>query len=207
MAAAWRRVAVACTAVPPSAISSVGRTIRKAPLPSLNCQMNHGATIRSMISSSKLSFEEGRAAEIKEDITTSNNESVVDWREAVRVSSRLKPQSFASTNSRTFAIISIGGKQYKITAGDRVTVHKLDAEVGSHIRLQKVLLTGSRDWTILGTPTIPGDTHVKATVQAHFKGEKIHAYKKKRRKGYARKVGHRQDYTSLIINEIVCPVP
>lgn len=135
MAAAWRRVAVACAAVPPSAISSVGRTIRKAPLPSLNCQMNHGATIRSMcvthdmnyillmfrcrISSSKLSFEEGRAAEIKEDITTSNNESVVDWREAVRVSSRLKPQSFASTNSRTFAIISIGKPlrlvSYKIT--------------------------------------------------------------------------------------------
>ena len=71
--------------------------------------------------------------------------------------------------------------------------------------LQKVLLVGSKSWTAIGTPILPAETAtVQAVVTDHHRGAKINVFKKKRRKGYARRIGHRQDLTTLRITGIEC---
>ncbi len=99
-----------------------------------------------------------------------------------------------------FAIVSIAGKQFKVTEGQELYVHRLDAEEGTQVRFDQVYLTSNDDDIQVGTPLL--DKGVTATVVEHLKDDKIIVFKKKRRKGYRRKKGHRQALTKLKIESI-----
>ena len=99
-----------------------------------------------------------------------------------------------------FAIIRTGGKQYRVAAGDQVTVERLEGEVGSRIALTDVLAIGG-DSPIIGRPTVP-NASVTAKIVQQPRGSKVIVFKKKRRKNYRRKKGHRQELTVLNIQEI-----
>jgi large subunit ribosomal protein L21 len=102
-----------------------------------------------------------------------------------------------------YAVIETGGKQYRVAEGQVVRVEKLDDEVGSKVSMDAALVS-TDDAVHVGTPTVKG-AKVKATVVDIDRGAKVIAFKKKRRKGYRRRVGHRQTFTALQINEIVAP--
>ncbi len=100
-----------------------------------------------------------------------------------------------------YAVIESGGKQYKVHSGEVVALEKLPVEVGSAVKLEKVLLIQGDQGMTLGTPTIPGAS-VMGEVVAEGRGRKLVVFKKKRRKGYRRTQGHRQSYTRVRIKEI-----
>ena len=100
-----------------------------------------------------------------------------------------------------YAIFESGGKQYRVTAGDTLDIEKLDVSAGNKVELTNVLLIADGDQVKVGTPTIE-DASVVGHVLAHVKGEKIYIFKSKKRKGYRRKTGHRQQYIRLHIDEI-----
>lgn len=98
------------------------------------------------------------------------------------------------------AIVSIAGQQFKVEAGQEIFVHQLAANPGDKIVFDQVLLTIDGDTTNIGTPTL-GIT-VSATVIDHLKGDKVIVFKKKRRKGYRKKNGHRQSFSKIKIDSI-----
>jgi large subunit ribosomal protein L21 len=101
-----------------------------------------------------------------------------------------------------YAVIKTGGKQYRVSAGMKVVVEKLTAEVGSGITINEVLMLGGSEAGVkLGTPTVTGAS-VSATVLAHGQGEKVHIFKHRRRKHYKKSQGHRQLFTQLEITAI-----
>lgn len=100
-----------------------------------------------------------------------------------------------------YAIIRTGGKQYQVEAGSRLRVEKLTGEVGETIELDDVLLVADGDDVKIGQPVLEG-AKVTATIKEQDKAKKVLVFKKKRRKGYQVKRGHRQMYTALEINEI-----
>lgn len=100
-----------------------------------------------------------------------------------------------------YAVIKTGGKQYRVSEGDVLDVEKLDGEVGSKVEISDVLAIGEGEGLTIGTPTVDGAS-VVAEIVEHGKGKKLIVFKKKRRKGYAKKQGHRQLFTSLRIQEI-----
>ena len=93
-----------------------------------------------------------------------------------------------------YAIVDIAGQQFKVEANRKIFVHRLSAEEGSSIEFEKVLLIDN-DGAIAGAK-------VKATVLSHVKGDKVIVFKKKRRKGYKKKNGHRQFFTQIQIESI-----
>lgn len=100
-----------------------------------------------------------------------------------------------------FAIVNIKGKQYKITENQRVFIPKLKDDVGSKITFTDVLMFSKDDKSFqVGAPNL--SMNVEATVLGHIKDDKIVVFKKKRRKGYRRTKGHRQQYTEIEINSI-----
>jgi large subunit ribosomal protein L21 len=100
-----------------------------------------------------------------------------------------------------FAIVNIKGKQYKITENQKIFIPKLKDEIGSKVNFSDVLMVGNDDKSFkIGAPTIK--MNVEATVLNHVKDEKVIIFKKKRRKGYKRTRGHRQQYTEIEINKI-----
>lgn len=99
-----------------------------------------------------------------------------------------------------YAIIKTGGKQYKVTEGDKIQVEKLDAKVGSKVIFDEVVAVGG-DKLKVGTPFVAGYT-VEAKVLEHGKGEKLVIYKYKAKKDYRRKNGHRQPYTLVEITKL-----
>ena len=103
-----------------------------------------------------------------------------------------------------YAIINISGKQYKVISGARIRVPKQDGETGSKITFDQVLLIKDGDNTKVGAPTLKGAS-VTGTIVDHGRYKKILVYKKKRRKGYQRKNGHRQWFTEIEFNKITHP--
>ena len=99
-----------------------------------------------------------------------------------------------------FAIVKTGGKQYRVGVGDQITVERLAGEVGAAISLDQVLAVGG-DAPKIGTPVVAGASVTEKIVQ-QTRGTKILVFKKKRRKNYRRKRGHRQELTVLKIEEI-----
>lgn len=100
-----------------------------------------------------------------------------------------------------YAVVETGGKQYRVQAGDTLKVELLEGEAGSTITLDSVLaLSDGKDLKV-GTPLIKG-AKVSAQIVEHVKAPKVVAFKKKRRKGYRRKVGHRQPLTVLRVASI-----
>ena len=108
------------------------------------------------------------------------------------------------TGKKLFAVVHIAGKQFKVSNNDIImTNNKIEADCGDVIRLEKVLAVGGRTFTLLGQPLLKRElVNVQATVMEKTKGEKKVAFKKKRRKGYKRWKGHRQDLSVLKINSI-----
>jgi large subunit ribosomal protein L21 len=103
-----------------------------------------------------------------------------------------------------YAIIETGGKQYKVTQGQKIDVELLNAEEGSTVQLDKVLMIADGDKTTVGKPLIEG-ARVMATVKKNGKGKKIIVFKYKSKVRYRRKNGHRQPFTSLNIEKILGP--
>lgn len=99
-----------------------------------------------------------------------------------------------------YAVIETGGKQYKVQQGDVVFIEKLDAEAGSTVTFDKVLVLGGDDLKI-GAPYVDGAT-VSASVVKQGKSKKVIVYKYKPKKGYHKKQGHRQPYTKVEITAI-----
>ena len=100
-----------------------------------------------------------------------------------------------------YAIINISGKQYKTQIGSRLRVPRQTHEVGSKIKFEDILLFSNEEGTKVGNPSVKG-VSVSATVLIHARDKKVLIYKKKRRKGYQRKNGHRQWYSEIEINDI-----
>ena len=94
-----------------------------------------------------------------------------------------------------YAVVKSGGKQYLVHKGDSITVERLPNEVGENIDIADVLAISDGKQMLVGTPALP--TKVTFSVVEHKRGDKVISFKKKRRKGYARKVGHRQELTVL----------
>ncbi len=100
-----------------------------------------------------------------------------------------------------YAIVDIAGQQFKVEKDQKLYVHRLDAEEGSNVTFDKVLLTDDEGKVQVGAPTVAG-TVVSAKVVGHLKGDKVFVFKKKRRKGYKKFNGHRQYLTELLIEGI-----
>ncbi len=100
-----------------------------------------------------------------------------------------------------YAIVNIAGKQYRLSKGDQIKVQTLDTEVGKTVSFPSVLMVQSDQGTLTGTPTLSG-AKVVGKVLEHGRDRKIVIYKKKRRKGYQRKNGHRQGFTLVQIEKI-----
>ncbi len=101
----------------------------------------------------------------------------------------------------TYAVIQTGGKQYRVQEGDQIVVEKLAAAVGSKITLDQVLMLTKEDKAVVGKPHV-AEAKVEVEVVAQDRGAKITVFKKKRRKGYSVKQGHRQLETTLKILKI-----
>jgi large subunit ribosomal protein L21 len=100
-----------------------------------------------------------------------------------------------------FAIVEIAGQQFKVEKDQTVYVHRLPHAEGASIELEKVLLINNNGNVKVGLPTVLG-ANIKATVLSHLKGDKVIIFKKKRRKGYEKKNGHRQSFTKIKIDTI-----
>ena len=101
-----------------------------------------------------------------------------------------------------YAVFQTGGKQYRAEPGVRLRVPSLDVEPGDSISFGEVLLASDGKKVTVGTPMVDGAA-VKAEVLRHGKADKIIVFKRKRRKGYRRKQGHRQKFTEVRIDKIV----
>ena len=104
-------------------------------------------------------------------------------------------------DSTTYAVIRSGGKQYRVAPGQRVSVEKIEGDIGTEILFNEVLLVKSAEKTVVGAPIIEGAV-VKGKIVAQDKDKKVLIYKKRRRKGYTKKQGHRQSKTRVIIQSI-----
>eukprot|EP00045_Choanoeca_perplexa_P001422 m.19600 g.19600 ORF g.19600 m.19600 type:complete len:192 (+) comp10932_c0_seq3:2451-3026(+) len=102
-----------------------------------------------------------------------------------------------------FAVVHVGGKQYRVTADDVIVTNLLPLAVGERIKLEKVLLAAGPSFSLVGQPLLENNAvTVVAEVAEQYRGAKVIAFKKKRRKGYARKKGHRQALTKLRIRSV-----
>ncbi|MBL0328355.1 MAG: 50S ribosomal protein L21 [Bacteroidetes bacterium] len=101
-----------------------------------------------------------------------------------------------------YAIVEIAGQQFKVERGNKVYVHRLDANEGAKVEFDKVLLVDNGGKVQIGTPSIDG-AKVAATVLSHLKGDKVIVFKKKRRKGYQKSNGHRQQLTQILVQGIL----
>ncbi|MCU4155292.1 50S ribosomal protein L21 [Carboxylicivirga sp. A043] len=101
-----------------------------------------------------------------------------------------------------YAIVDIAGQQFKVEKERKIFVHRLSAEEGATVEFEKVLLTDNEGDVKIGAPVVEG-AKVTAKVLSHVKGDKVIVFKKKRRKGYQKKNGHRQCFTQIQIEEIV----
>jgi large subunit ribosomal protein L21 len=100
-----------------------------------------------------------------------------------------------------YAVVRTGGKQVRMTPGEAIRVEKLGGEVGDTIELDDVLLLSGDDGLKVGTPVVEG-ARVVGTITDQGRGPKIIVFKMKRRKGYRRKQGHRQDYTEILVDRV-----
>ena len=100
-----------------------------------------------------------------------------------------------------YAVIKTGGKQYRVKEGDILRVEKLEGDKGSMVELKDVLAVGEGEAVRLGAPAID-NAKVFCEILAQGKDKKVLLFKKKRRKGYSKKQGHRQFFTSIKVKEI-----
>jgi large subunit ribosomal protein L21 len=100
-----------------------------------------------------------------------------------------------------YAVLETGSKQYRVAAGDTVEIERLPAEAGKSVTFDRVLLVNNDGKVTVGSPTVSGAT-VIADIVEHKRGEKKLTFKMKRRKGYHKTIGHRQELTVVKVKEI-----
>ncbi len=100
-----------------------------------------------------------------------------------------------------FAVVEIAGQQYKVAKSDKLYVPKMKSEVGAKVTIDKVLLVGDETKTTVGAPYIKGAS-VEAKVLGHMQDDKVTVFKKKKRKGYRVRRGHRQQYTQIEVTKV-----
>lgn len=102
-----------------------------------------------------------------------------------------------------YAIVEILGQQFKVEAGKKLFIHRMaEADRGSQVEFEKVLLIDNAGAVTVGTPTVEG-AKVVCEVVSHVRGDKVLVFHKKRRKGYRKLNGHRQDLTELVVKQVV----
>lgn len=101
-----------------------------------------------------------------------------------------------------YAIVDIAGQQFKVQKDQKIFVHRLEGEEGAEMSFDQVLLVENEGKVTLGSPAVK-DAKVTATVLEHVQGDKVIVFKKRRRKGYKLKRGHRQQFTKIQIGEII----
>src|SRR4051812_31601660 len=101
-----------------------------------------------------------------------------------------------------YAVVRTGGKQHRVVQGEKLKVERLEGEVGSELVLDDVLMIGGEGSPQIGRPRVAG-AQVKAKIVAQGRGEKIRVFKRRRRKGFHKTIGHRQSFTELMIVGIV----
>ena len=102
-----------------------------------------------------------------------------------------------------YAIVNIAGKQFKVSQNQYIYAPRMaTSQAGDAVEFDQVLLTGDDNGVQIGTPALDG-VRVAASVVGHVRGDKVIVFKKKRRKGYQKTQGHRQDYTKIMIDEIL----
>ena len=100
-----------------------------------------------------------------------------------------------------YAIVEIAGQQFKVQKDQRVIVHRLAASEGDKLSFDNVLLVDNNGSVTVGAPAIAGAS-IEASVNRHLRGDKVIVFKKKRRKGFRKRNGHRQDFTEITVNSI-----
>ena len=100
-----------------------------------------------------------------------------------------------------YAVIKTGGKQYRVSPGESIKVETIEADVGSTVVLDQVLMVADGDAVKVGSPLVAG-AKVSATVVSHGRGPKVHIFKMRRRKHYQKNQGHRQNYTEIRVDAI-----
>lgn len=100
-----------------------------------------------------------------------------------------------------YAIVEIAGQQFKVEKDKKIFVHRLDKNEGDKVEFEKVLLVDNDGVIKIGTPALDG-AKISAKVIEHVRGKKVQVFKKKRRKGYQKLNGHRQDFTQIEIESI-----
>ena len=101
-----------------------------------------------------------------------------------------------------FAIVNIAGQQFKVTKGQELYVHRLEAAEGDKISFDEVLLVENDGSTKVGTPVVKGASVGATVIEPMVKGDKVVVFKKKRRKGYRVKNGHRQQFSKIKVDSI-----
>lgn len=100
-----------------------------------------------------------------------------------------------------YAVVKTGGKQYRVSTGDRLKVESLNVEAGDEVSLTDVLMVGSQETVTVGSPLLE-NASVNAKVLTHGRGDKVKIIKFRRRKHHRKQAGHRQNYTELEITSI-----
>jgi large subunit ribosomal protein L21 len=100
-----------------------------------------------------------------------------------------------------YAIVEIAGQQFKVQKNDEIFVHRMDAEPGTKVEFNEVLLVDNNGKINIGMPTVE-DGKVSGKVLEHARGDKVIVFKKKRRKGFQKETGHRQDFSKILIESI-----
>ena len=103
-----------------------------------------------------------------------------------------------------YAVIKTGGKQYRVAAGDKIKVEQIAADVGQGLVFDQVLAVGNGAGLSVGTPLVSGAS-VSVTVVSHGRHDKVRIFKMRRRKHYQKHQGHRQNFTELLIGNILAP--
>ena len=100
-----------------------------------------------------------------------------------------------------YAVVNTGGKQYRVSAGQKLKVEQIPADVGAEITLDQILMVGEGESVKIGAPLVAGAS-IKATVLSQGRHDKVKIFKMRRRKHYQKHQGHRQNYTELRIDSI-----
>lgn len=100
-----------------------------------------------------------------------------------------------------YAIVEIAGQQFKVEKNQEIFVHRLDGEPGKNVEFDQVLLVDNDGQVSVGKPVVAG-SKINATIMDHLRGDKVVVFKKKRRKGFQKESGHRQDFSKIRIDEI-----
>jgi large subunit ribosomal protein L21 len=100
-----------------------------------------------------------------------------------------------------YAIVEIAGQQFKVNKDQKIFVHRQEGELGEKLTFDRVYLIENENDIKVGMPVIDGAS-VNASIVSHVRGDKVLVFKKKRRKGYQKMNGHRQDFTQILIEDI-----